>query len=140
EVVHDLLPAWTAQLHEEVVTMIHNVDHQPLHLCVAKPGNVIPFNFPTWCDDLHVRVITSSRARNLSRVKVIQHRIAKAVPRDQLCKSFAKVASSFRSASCSGVIRRSYPRGLKSLVVFLDQLQRTSRRFLVLRYKVSSNV
>src|SRR5207302_849880 len=46
EVVHDLLPAYTAQLHEEIVTVIHNVDHQPLHLCVAKPGKPIPLNFP----------------------------------------------------------------------------------------------
>jgi len=76
-------------------TVIHNIDHQPFHLCIAKPGKLVPFNFSRRCDDLHVRVITSWRARNLPGMKVLQHRIAKAIPRHTVIEEYPLVGSVF---------------------------------------------
>ena len=63
----------------EAVGSINDIDQQPLHFVVVQARYVVPGNEAVWTADRHIRVVPGRGRWRDACMKILQHRIAKAV-------------------------------------------------------------
>src|SRR5439155_23316275 len=67
------------QDRQRVVCLVHDVDHERLHLLIAQPRKSRPGNLAVGRPDYHVCIVTGLRVRSDAGMQILEHGVSEAL-------------------------------------------------------------